>query len=231
MDQSNKPKEESAGTLFSDTQAKLEFVMGRMRLPEDQLSPDDWQAILLEVFKLVSPQLKYLSGFSELERFLNFSRRDYNWRETDFSIMDMPDDFSLKTRVIVLLDFFHQTEGKIEPGYGVRFITEKKLLLDKNGHFFVWEAKYERILETGQGFRSHRSGIREVAVVSKFSSLPDNKLVELFAYDQHAGRHILEKFQEFISETIRVSQERLEVWARKQEEMSGIWSRLDTPFR
>lgn len=226
MDTSNKPEEDSAEILLAHPQIVLDFIMGRLRIPYKRILPDLWLAIITEILDSLKPQLKYLSGFEEISKALNYHARDYDCRQTSDGVVSGPPDFNPELRVIFLFHYPHQCEEELDPGHGVRYVLEKKVLLTKKGQLLLWEAKYERILVAGQGYRGHRSGITEEAQYSRFSWMEVNDLLDIFKIHDHAGLAILRTLMTYVDQTISLSSQRIASWEGSSSELHGINGRI-----
>lgn len=174
-----------------DTSNRLKFVLGSLEIPASELQASEWLTVVKKALDICKPYLEYLSGFKPIAESLN-SCRCYDRRCTDKSVMEFPEGFSEKTRCSLIARLSHEVEGECPPpGYGVRFVRERNILLSQKGKWVLWNFKYERVGRDGLGYRRHRTGIDEVAQFSKFSWIKELELLLLLEQSPQLGKEII----------------------------------------
>lgn len=214
-----------------DTSNKINFILGHYSVPRTELDSFDWLEITREILNICKPYLKYFPDFKPIRETLSHSH-EYDSRTTDESIIDLPDGISLKTRGIYFC-LERKIEGELGQGSGSRYINEKNLFLTQEGQWLILNSRYERVPQYGLGYRSHRSGIKEVVLECRFSTVSEEELITLFKYhptsetDTGLGANILTRMCYLVQGAIKERKARLNCFLEINEKLAGIYSSIE----
>ncbi len=163
-----------------DSSSRLEAILGQLRVDASEITPEEWLQVVTDVLEQHKPHLKYLRGFRPLKEEFNCATGNsgYDYRRTNMEVVEFPVEIDADTKCLWVAKISHEVEGKNQWGenHGCRFVQQKDLYLTTKGEFLLSDHKYERIVRDGLGYRSHRTGIDDVAVWWKFALLADDSL-------------------------------------------------------
>lgn len=192
-----------------DPSIRLDFILGRIRVAPEEITPEEWQEIVKEAIRRSKPQLTYLPGFETVSGWLNCREQEYDFRQTPEEVLSFPEGMNPNTRLLFLAGVSHEIAGKLgsDGDFGARFVTRSDLFLDRDGRLVLSEARYKRLPQHGLGYRGHRSGILEVAEFSRFSYPDEVTLEKLLTKD--TCRRILGSLYMIVSRAVEEREERL----------------------
>lgn len=214
-----------------DSSNKLNFILGEFTIPASEIKASEWLEIIKAALAICKPYLKYFPGFEPISERLNCHLGNYDRRETDKAIVEFPKGITQKTDCVEIDHFTLKTEGDI-PGDGVRFVMLQTLLLSRKGKWINWDYKYKRIVRSGLGYRSHRTGILEKAEICKFSLVNKDTLLGFLKEKPHSGQQslgqqILNTLHSLAVKGVKEKKRRLQPIEQVEEQLAGIRSRID----
>lgn len=211
-----------------DTSTRLAFVLGDLKVGGDEIEPPEWLEILKKALKICKPYLKYLSGFEEIADSLNHHIHEYDRRATRLDIVEFPEGLNQHTRCFKLAQLSFETEGENRAGreFGTRYVTFHNLLLTQDGRWVRWYTKYERVVSHGLGYRQHRSGITETAVISEFTWLDDRGLLLLLEEFPKRVSMILKSFCNMLQQSVEEKQGRLRALETRRNQLAEMMERV-----
>jgi hypothetical protein len=211
----------------TDSANKLHFLFGSLQVSARDIEPYEWLEIIRHILDLCKPYLKYMPRFMPIGDYLNCQFPGCGRRQTSESIMEFPEEISERTRCLTVEKLSFEKEGEHEDRqYGMRFVTERALLLSQEGKWLQWEFKYERVVEHGLGKRKRRNGIAQVAKVCRFSVLEEDGLLDLLEKRKGLGLHILEMFKNLASRGVEERKARLQQIKRVEEALIEIKEKI-----
>jgi len=164
-----------------DTSTRLDFLLGRLRVSQEEITPEEQLAVLNELITLCKPVMRYLSGFAEIRECTK--RRligGYSYREVPDSVVTFTGkQTNLKTRCLEVADVIHEAWGSGPQG-GCRYFREHKLLLTQDARWVLWTTTYSRSETHGHGYTGRHSAIYEIANLSNFETLSVESLKDFF---------------------------------------------------
>ena len=175
-------KRAETGGLEMDSSNKLAIVLGRATVKRSEIEPKEWLEIVKIALAECKPRLKYFPKFQPIKELLNCRISDYSQRVTDEKIVVLPKEIALNTPCVTVESLSHGVEGDLPDGQGAHFFYSRQLLLTQEGQWLEWLSKYERQSIHGQGYRQHRTGTREEAVLCEFSLVTDDRLLQLMGW-------------------------------------------------
>jgi len=214
-----------------DSSNKLNFILEGFTIPATEIKASEWLKIIKAALAICKPYLKYFPGFEPISVCLNCHLGEYDRRETNEAIVEFPKGITQETKCIEINNFIRETEGEIH-GDGVRFVMLQTLFLSRNGKWINWDYKYERQVQHGLGYRSHRTGIIEVANICKFSLVNEDTLLRFLkekhrSGQQSLGQLILNALHSLAIKGVREKKERLQRIEQAEEQLARIRSRID----
>lgn len=202
------------------------YILGSLRIKAEAVGPSEWLAIVKAAKSICNPYLKYLPDFEPLKETMNDWRSK---RKTDNAVVTFFPGFNEESLCVWVSSLSHETEGQLSPADGVRFVTEKDLLLSRKGHLVLWDAKYER--ETRWGSDAWGPGnsydVIEIAIFSRFSKVSDDNLITLITHHPRLGRDIVNKLWELANKGVVERQRRLSDFTKMERVLAGFLERID----
>ncbi len=179
----------------------VDMILSEHKVDAADLEVADRFAIMLKLRQRFSSHLKYMPGFNEIRDMTNKNMGNYDRRETDHGVIQFATTIFDHTRCLHLATILYKAsdDNPAGSGFGCHYVEQVELLLTQDGEFIKWQQKYRRYVEHGLGYRSHRSGIREVAEVSTFLRVSENDLqveladVKVFTQVLHSIRELVRK--------------------------------------
>lgn len=207
-----------------DPSNRLEYVLGGLKVPATELTPDNRRRIIESILKLMKPQFKYLPEFDELQRQMNFeSSNRVNLHKTDLTIVKWgnPDEgLEPTTRVAWIATTGYASEDSIP-----RRVTQNKLLITQTGKVFLWYERYR--IEIAQAApRVHGQQVHtEVVEVSDFALLVGEDLA--LALTSEVFKQTLDSLQMFVRQAVNARRARLSSVEKLSADMERITERIN----
>jgi len=219
-----------------DSSNKLNFILGEFTVPTSKIEGFEWLKIINAALAICKPYLKYFPEFRPISEQLNYID-GYDRRETDEAIIEFPKGITQKTCCVKIDDLIFETEGEIPGGNGVRFIILQTLFLSREGKWINRDYKFERKLRYRLGYRSHHTGILEVAKICKFSLVKKDTLLDFLKGDFLKGERssgkiplgqlILDILYSLVIQGVKERKERLQQIEQVEERLARIRNRIE----
>jgi hypothetical protein len=150
----------------------MELILRSQQIKPGDLTPSERLATIEHLQERLKPHLRYIN-FPEISTFMTCSEGAYHSRVTPSPVVKFASIMSFSSRVTKIARLDHRVEGTNPSGspFGCHFVEQEDLLLRQEGGIVRWSQRYERQVESGLGFRSHRTGIKEVATKSELEHL------------------------------------------------------------
>ncbi|PIQ66812.1 MAG: hypothetical protein COV95_02120 [Candidatus Zambryskibacteria bacterium CG11_big_fil_rev_8_21_14_0_20_40_24] len=164
-----------------DTSTRLDFLLGRLRVSQEEITPEEQLAVLNELITLCKPVMRYLSGFAEIREHTKHRLiGGYGCREVSDGVVTFTGkQTNLKTRCLEVADISHEAWSSGPQG-GCRYFSEHKLLLTQDARWVSWMTVYSRSETHGHGYTGRHSAIYERADRSNFEELSVESLKDFF---------------------------------------------------
>ncbi len=215
-----------ASISTSTEMTNIEHILGTGAVPVSELSVEERLAIVNACIERCKGFLKSFPGFSAIPEWVNQFQGNYDSRKTAPEVIEYGEGISDTMHLLNIEGLLHDCTGRIEPGLGVRFVHRKDLMLNRDGKFVLWEAKYQRIAEHGLGYRHHRSGVTEQAQFAKFHIVGEDALLELLEANPGLVRTIISRLWARSHEKVEQAVITLDGTRLIENYFSGIMQRL-----
>ena len=171
-----------------DPSNRLECILKGYQAKAEDLSKDEWRAIITEALGICKPLLKHAHGFKGLSVHLDNFFGEAAHILINTGLVTFSGDVNYRTRCLKILEFTSSpNEDKI--------IKETKLLLTQDGLWIAWEASYQ------ESIKEDPNNIAGYAIKSGFMTTPD-PIDLLDSSDQLIGVHILIALRESLNGAI-----------------------------
>jgi len=198
-----------------------DYILGSLKINAEDVGASEWLAIVKRAKSICNPYLKYLPYFEPLKEAMNDWKRK---RKTDNAVAEFFDGFNEESLCVWVSQLSHETEGELSPADGVRFFTEKNLLLSRKGQLVLWDARYERKKRWGPG---NSYDVLQIAIFSRFSKVSDDDLLTLFAHHPRLGRDIVNKLWQLANNGVEERQKRLRDFTEMERALASFLERTD----
>lgn len=123
-----------------DESTRLNFLLGNLRVPNSEITTEEWLRLIAAVLKRSEHWVKYFGGFGPIEDFLNGEVVHETRRETNPLTIKFSRGINGNTRCLFLCDI-SSTKRDIK---GEQVSEWNKLYLTQKGEFLLWDAVYKR---------------------------------------------------------------------------------------
>lgn len=205
-----------------DMSNRLSFVTGTLRIPADEIQPNEWVAIIDAMLAECKPNLKYMRGFREIKTLLN-TQNGHDSRNTPQGTLEFPEGITESTRCLAVIyprRYYNNPDSNF---------VELNLLLTDSGEMIKWIAKYNQRTIGGLGFRGHKTGTLEEAEWSRFSRLDDAEFERVVTGDSRSPKEIMENLIGTMVSTVKEKQAVIQTLMEKHSRMLGMYRRIEFP--
>ena len=156
------------------------FVTGNLRIPANDIKPEDWLKIIGSAVQLAKPYIKHFPDYRVVGEVINGDCGRRRTKKTDSAIVSLDTDLKLTTRFQWVNDLDSKWRNR-----DTRYVT-RSLMLSQEGRWFDWKAGYN-VTKEFANFREDTTIL--TATSSEFRWLSDDDFLAILTED--GGRGLL----------------------------------------